>query len=69
MSVLKFLYHGSNKRLKMLLPRNAQDVSGDKDNSLNAVYASSWKKEAIIMGILSCDGVNGASTHITGKIR
>ncbi len=64
----KYLYHGSGRKIKgRLLPKKASDKTGNKDNSLKGIYASSWKKQAIIMGIFGCKGVKHASTHITGK--
>jgi len=62
-----FLYHGSARKLEELLPMKSNDLKNIKDNSLKGVYASSWKKWAIIMGLLSCRGMGSGSTHITGK--
>lgn len=61
------LYHGSGKKIKILVPKQARDLRKNKENSLRGVYASSWRKWAILMGILGCKGVKRASTHITGK--
>ena len=64
----KYVYHGTGVKIKEnLIPKKAKNLDDNLDNSLKGVYASSWKKEAIIMGLFGCKGVKGASTHITGK--
>ena len=62
-----YLYHGSGKKIQdSLIPKKASDKT-NKDNSLNGVYATNWRKWAIIMGIFGSRGIKRASTHITGK--
>lgn len=63
----KYVYHGSGKKLDVLIAKKAKDLEGNVNNSLRGVYASSLRKEAIIMGILSCKGVKSSSTHVKGK--
>ena len=64
----KFVYHGSGIKIEgNLIPKKAKDLKKIPENMLNGVYASSLKKEAIIMGILKCKGVKSSSTHVKGK--
>lgn len=55
----KYLYHGSGKGLvgDKLVPKKANDLAGTEDNSLNGIYASSVKDQAISMALHSCEGV------------
>lgn len=45
----KFLYHGSNKKISILKPK--KPFYDKKDNSMKAVFATSYKKEAIAMAL------------------
>ncbi len=45
----KYLYHGSNKKLKLLMPSTPSDPK--KQNSLNAVYATDNKDYALAMAL------------------
>lgn len=58
-----YLYHGSGRELigDKLLPKKAIDLDENPDNSLEGIYASDIKDEALAMGVLSCKGVGPAS--------
>ncbi len=65
----KYVYHGSGKKLigDELIPKKANDLDKKRiHNSLNGIYASSYKDEAISMGLMSCKGVGPTSLHIQG---
>ncbi|MBD3247120.1 hypothetical protein GF378_00685 [Candidatus Pacearchaeota archaeon] len=55
----KLLYHGSPFKLKgtILKPKKAEDLEKNKSSTHKGVYASSLKKAAIAMAILSTKGV------------
>jgi hypothetical protein len=60
----KILYHGSNKKIKELLPRKpSQDLP---ENSMKAVFATSNKRGAIAMGLTA--GKNTSSFMGNKKI-
>ena len=64
----KYVYHGSGIKIEgALVPRKANDLTGDPYGSLKGVYATHLRKWAMIMGILSCKGVKSSSTHVKGK--
>ncbi len=74
MSKPKYLYHGSGRKLvgNKLIPKKAEDLGGNKDNSLNGVYASSVKEQAISMALHSSRGVGEGSLQmhrIDGKLK
>ncbi|VVB80555.1 Uncharacterised protein [uncultured archaeon] len=50
----KFLYHGSNKEIKLLIPKQPSDPK--KENSLKAVYATDRKDYALAMGLTNQKG-------------
>ena len=55
----KYLYHGSGKRLvgDKLIPKKANALGENENNSLKGIYASSVKEQAISMALHSCKGV------------
>lgn len=61
-----FVYHGSCDKLvgDKLLPKQAVDYAEIPENSLQGVYASDIKEEAIATGIVSGKGVISASCGI-----
>ena len=70
----KYLYHGSGRELigEKLVPKQADDFGGNKNNSLNGIYATSVKEQAISMALHSCKGVGSGSMQmhkINGKIK
>ena len=61
---IKYLYHGSGRRLRgdKLIPRKAKELDKkNKQNNFKGVYASDVKNEAIVMGILKSRGVQDSS--------
>ena len=70
----KYLYHGSGKKLigDTLTPKKANDLAGTKDNSLNGIYTSSVKDQAISMALHSCKGVGEGELgmhKVNGELR
>ncbi len=65
----KYVYHGSGKELvgDKLVPKRATDLGDKPHNTLEGVYASDVKEEAIAMGILSCKGVGSSSCGVYEK--
>ncbi|MEK6898716.1 MAG: hypothetical protein AABW79_01325 [Nanoarchaeota archaeon] len=62
MKLPTYLYHGSGRRiLGALVPKKANDLDKVKENSLNGVYASSVKEQALSMALHSCKGVREGS--------
>ncbi len=62
----KILYHGSPQSgIKKFIPRKPNDAGDNPDNKHEGVYASSNKREAMIMGIIA--GVKGLSSIDYGK--
>lgn len=59
----KYVYHGSGKEFigEKLIPKKANDLGNKPDNILKAIYATNLRKCAIVMGILSCDGIRYSS--------
>jgi hypothetical protein len=74
MSKPKYLYHGSGRKLigSSLIPKKAEDLGGNKDNSLRGVYASSVREQAISMALHSSRGVGEGSLQmhkVNGKLK
>ncbi len=59
MKKIRFLYHGSSKRLvgNKLIPKKAKDISNNPKNTKKAVYATDIKNVAIAMAVISSKGV------------
>ena len=61
----KYVYHGSGTKIKgTLILKQAFDLGKNSDNTKKGIYASDHKEEAIVMGILKCKSIKGASVHI-----
>lgn len=70
MNKIKFLYHGSPRKLigDRLLPKKAKDLDKNRlENTQKAVYATDRKDVAIAMAIVSSKGANGASLSMNRK--
>ena len=65
----KYLWHGSSKKLKgdKLVPNKPGCLSGKKENIHTGVYANDNKMEAILMGAVSGEGVNGSGLRISKR--
>jgi len=65
----KYVYHGSARELQgdKLIPKKATDLGDRTHNTLEGVYASDVKDEAIAMGILKCRGVGSSSCGVHRK--
>lgn len=49
--MIKYLWHGSSKKLKSLKPSEAIDLSGHPDSNKKAVYSTDIKELAICFGM------------------
>lgn len=65
MEKIKFLYHGSPKKLigEKLIPNKPNDLGNRKDNLNSGVYATDLKESAIAMAIISSEGVHSAGLN------
>ncbi len=67
MEEIKFLYHGSPKKLvgEKLIPKKPHDLGNRKDNLNYGIYATDLKESAIAMAIISSEGVHAASLNFS----
>ena len=65
----KYLYHGSPKKIvgNELIPHQAHDLGKRPENLHKAVYATSERKLAIAMAIISSKGVIYSSLRFSGN--
>lgn len=50
-----YLWHGSRDKIEILKPRQAKDIGGHAGSNQKAIYATSLKKFAIMMGLTTKD--------------
>lgn len=67
--VIKYLYHGSSKKLirDKLIPKKPTDLGKRKRDIRRGIYASDKKEIAIAMAMISCKGVEYSSLSFNKK--